>query len=100
MKPNVNETSLIWEHQSKIQAIEVDLKNIKSSSEDVAVIKNTLIYISKNIDEIKKGLEQVDSRATALETKQSSLETKIGLFAGVQAVFAVAVGAVSTFLNK
>lgn len=66
---------------------------------DISGIKEILKYVQRDISEIKEFQKTIDQRATDLETSQAEVRTKISLFAGMQGVFSVVVGAVATYLG-
>lgn len=66
---------------------------------DISGIKEILKYVQRDIAEIKEFQRGIDQRATDLETSQAEVRTKISLFAGMQGVFSVIVGAVATYLG-
>lgn len=95
----VNESSLIWEHQSRILALETGLKNMKDVSEDVAVIKNDINYIKKSIDIFVAGVEKMDDRVTCCENDNAKQGERISNITVGQTIFTMVIGTVATFFG-
>lgn len=72
---------------------------METTDSQLATIIERLTNVQSTLVEIKKFNEKIDDRATTLEVHQSEIQTKISLFAGMQGVFSVVVGAVATYLG-
>lgn len=96
----LNETSLIWEHQSRILALEGSIKNMKDVSQDVAVIKNDITYIKGGIDDIKTGFDKMDERVTNNETDIAAVKERISIFAVGQTILSGLIAAIISFYKK
>jgi len=66
----------------------------------IASIETKLDYIQRDIGEIKNCMKTQDDRTTAVEQSVVEVKTKLGIFAGVQAVFSIAVGAISGYFKS
>lgn len=97
---NLNETSLIWEHQSRILALEGSMKNIKDVSEDVAVIKNITANTDKNVDKLVTAMDKIDERVTKTETDIGKINERVSIFAVGQTVLSGLIAAVISFYKK
>ncbi len=65
---------------------------------ELAGIKECLKYIQRDVQTVNEKLDKMDDRVTASESKTTALETKVGLFAGLQTAFTVAVGFIANYL--
>lgn len=72
---------------------------METTDSQLATIIERLTNVQGTLVEIKKFNEKIDDRATTLEVSQSAIQTKISLFAGMQGVFSVVVGAIATYLG-
>ena len=76
------------------------MTNTKNQLEtDIAVIKNTLTTIQRDIGDIKLCMGEADKRITTLESRQAGQEQRISNFAVFGAIFSVIIGAIATFLR-
>lgn len=102
MKPkdmNLNETGLVWEHHSRILALEGSLKNIKDQSESISVIITKLDYIAKAMEEIKTFQREVEDRVTQSEKEMSSQRERTNNLALFQSGLSILIGAAVAFLK-
>lgn len=99
-KPNLNEISMIWEHNARISAIETTLKNIKDVSTDVAVIKNITVNTDGKLDKLIVSMEKIDDRVTKNEGDISKQGERIGIFALGQTALTILISAVVGFIRK
>lgn len=96
---NVNEAALIWEHQSRILALEGGLKNIKDQAENISVIITKLDYIAKAIEEIKVFQRDMEERVTKSEHEMASQKERTNNMAVFQSGLSILIGAVVAFLK-
>lgn len=118
MNPNMNESSLIYEHRSRIQAIEKELENrrkpddemqeliirlderIKEFNRRMGAVEKKLIAPSDYISVVKK-VETHELEIEALKEDQTTMKTKITVWASTAAVgVAIAVAIVQDFISK
>lgn len=98
--PNLNEISMIWEHNARIFAIETTLKNIKDVSADVAVIKNITENTDKKLDKLVISMEKIDDRVTKNENDISKQGERVGIVAGIQTVVTILISTVVAFVKR
>ena len=65
----------------------------------LASIEEILKYVQRDVSAANTKLDKMDDRMTVNENKTTALETKVSLFAGMQGVFSVVVGAIATYLG-
>lgn len=65
----------------------------------LASIEEILKYVQRDVASANTKLDKMDDRITVNENKTTALETKVSLFAGMQGVFSVIVGAIATYLG-
>jgi len=65
----------------------------------LAEIKECLKYIQRDINTMIKKQEDMDNRVTTVENKATGLETKVGMFAGIQGAFSIAVGLIAAWMG-
>ena len=85
---------------SKLKTKLNNMTNTKNQLEtDIAVIKNTLETVQRDIKAILECNKENDYRITETEKKQVSLETRVGNLAFLQTGISLIIGTVAAFLG-
>ena len=99
-KVDLNETAMIFDHQSRLSAIENTLKKIEGVSEDMATAKTKLEYIADGIDEFKKNYADLDKRLREEENTVAKYGERIGIMAVIQTAITLLVSSVISYYKK
>jgi len=80
-------------NQGQLGVILEKITNISKNQDSMATL------IKDNQIQTQTLIDKIDNRTNNLEVTQGVIQTKISLFAGMQGVFSVIVGAVAVYLG-